>query len=175
MWKLALRNVTRQKVRTGMTVGAIAAGVISLILAAGFVADIFVQLRESTIHSQLGHIQVYKKGFFEFGTQSPSKYLIEGIAELKQKIQRIAAADDVMARLSFSGLLNNGRADIAIFGEGVEASKEEKLGTYLRMTEGRPLKDSDDFGIMLGEGVAQSQKLAPGDRVTLLINNKDGS
>jgi putative ABC transport system permease protein len=175
MWKLALRNVMRQKVRSAMTLGAIAAGVVSLILAAGFVADIFVQLRESTIHSQLGHIQVYRKGFFEFGTQSPSKYIIDEPEKLKQTIERSAGVQDVMARLSFSGLLSNGRADIGIFGEGVEPSKEERLGTYLNMIHGRALKDSDDFGIVLGEGVAQSQKLKPGDRITLLINNKDGS
>jgi len=175
MWKLALRNVMRQKVRTAMTLGAIAAGVVSLILAAGFVADIFVQLRESTIHSQLGHIQVYRKGFFEFGTQSPSKYIIDEPEKLKRSIERSAGVQDVMARLSFSGLLSNGRADIAVFGEGVEPAKEERLGTYLNMIHGRALRDSDDFGIVLGEGVAQSQKLKPGDRVTLLINNRDGS
>jgi len=175
MWKLALRNVTRQKIRSGMTVGAIAAGVISLILASGFVADIFVQLRETTIHSQLGHMQIYREGFFQFGTQAPSKYLISDPEPIKQGILKNSAVQDVMARLNFSGLMNNGRSDLAIIGEGVEPSKEEKLGTYLTMVSGRVLKDTDQFGIVVGEGVAQSQKIAPGDRVTLLINNKDGS
>lgn len=165
----------RQKVRTAMTIGAIAAGVVSLVLAAGFVADIFVQLRESTIHSQLGHIQVYRKGFFEFGTQSPAKYLIENPDALKQRIVGIAGAQDAMARLRFSGLLNNGRADLAIVGEGVEPAGEQRLGTYLELVQGRALGDSDTFGIVLGEGVASSQKLAPGDHVTLLINTPDGA
>jgi putative ABC transport system permease protein len=71
--------------------------------------------------------------------------------------------------------MNNGRSDLAIVGEGIEPAKEERLGTYVTLIAGRQLKDSDQFGIVVGEGVAQSQKLAPGDRVTLLINNRDGS
>jgi putative ABC transport system permease protein len=175
MWKLALRNVSRQKMRSAMTMGAIAAGVISLVLAGGFVADIFVQLREFTIHSQLGHLQVYKKGYYQFGTQAPSKYVIEEPEPLRSRLQAHPAVQDVMARLVFSGLMNNGRSDLAIVGEGIEPAREEKLGTYLTLVAGRHLKDSDAFGIVVGEGVAQSQKLTPGDRVTLLINNRDGS
>jgi len=71
--------------------------------------------------------------------------------------------------------VNNGRSDLAVIGEGVEPSKEEKLGTYLTTVSGRVLKDSDKFGIMVGEGVALSQKLEPGDQVTLVINTRDGS
>lgn len=158
-----------------MTVGAIAAGVISLVLAGGFVADIFVQLREFTIYSQLGHMQIYKAGYYQYGTQAPSKYIFEDPEPLKAQIGKDPAVLDVMARLNFSGLLSNGRSDLAIIGEGVEPAKEQRLGKYLKMVAGRQLEDKDQFGIVVGEGVAQSQKLAPGDRVTLLTNNKDGS
>ncbi|MCC6531312.1 MAG: ABC transporter permease [Burkholderiales bacterium] len=175
MWKLALRNVSRQKLRTAMTVGAIAAGVVSLVLAGGFVADIFVQLREFTIHSQLGHMQVYKEGYYQYGTQAPAKYVIDDPEPVKAALLKNPQVNDVMARLNFSGLMSNGRSDLAIIGEGVEPNKEQKLGTYLSIIAGRHLTDDDQFGIVLGEGVAQSQKLSPGERVTLLMNNKDGS
>ena len=58
--KLALRNMLRQKVRSGMTLAAIVFGVTGLILAGGFVQDIFIQLGEAIIHSQTGHIQIFK-------------------------------------------------------------------------------------------------------------------
>ena len=61
MFKLALRNVFRQKAHTAMTVMAIMSGVIGLTLVGGWVNDIFAQLGEALIHSQSGHIQVYKK------------------------------------------------------------------------------------------------------------------
>src|SRR6476646_4579626 len=59
MLKLAMRNMARQRARTAITLAGIALGVASLVLCGGFVADILLQLRERTIHSQLGHLQVY--------------------------------------------------------------------------------------------------------------------
>ncbi len=65
MLKIALRNIVRQRARTALTLAAIALGVASLVLSGGFVADILLQLREATIRSQLGHLQIYKQGQFE--------------------------------------------------------------------------------------------------------------
>jgi putative ABC transport system permease protein len=175
MWKLVLRNVMRQRMRTAMTVGAIAAGVVSLVLSGGFVSDIFIQLAEFTIRSQLGHIQIYKEGYYAFGSQMPSKYLIEDPAPIIRALSTRPEIEQTMGRLNFFGLLNKGKADLAIVGEGIEPDKENKLGTYLTMVAGRQLKNEDRFGIVVGEGVAQSQQLKPGDQVTLVVNTTDGS
>ena len=86
MWKLALRNVLRQKARTGMTLLAIIAGVLGLILSGGFVHDIFTQLGEVLIHSQSGHMQVARSGYFEHGARSPEKYLIDDPEALRKEI-----------------------------------------------------------------------------------------
>lgn len=175
MFTLAIRNVFRHKMRSALTLAAISFGVIGLILSGGFVEDIFVQLGEQTIHSQLGHLQVAKRGFFAFGTRDPYEYQITDAEPLRQLIQGHANVDDVMLRLNFSGLANNGKADLPIIGEGIEPAKEARLGTYVQIIAGRQLKDSDVYGAILGEGVAQSLKLRPGDPVTLLLNTKEGA
>ena len=56
LWAFALRNVFRQRARSAGTLAAISLGVAGLILAGGFVQDVFVQLGEAVIHSQSGHI-----------------------------------------------------------------------------------------------------------------------
>lgn len=175
LFTLALRNVLRQKVRTAMTLTAIAFGVAGLILSGGFIKDIFVQLGEAIIHSQTGHIQIFEKDFLDKGSRKPEKYLIADPAEVARQIATIDAVEEVSARLNFTGLLNNGRRDLAIIGEGIEAEKETRLGTYLSITEGRQLKDSDSFGLLAGQGVAHSLGLKPGDHVTLVLNTADGA
>lgn len=175
MFKLAFRNVFRQKSHSAMTVVAIAGGVAGLILAGGWVNDIFVQLSEALIHSQSGHLQVYKKGYFAAGTRAPEKFLISRPGIEKQRISTEAGVADVMARLNFSGLLNNGRSDLPVVGEGVEADKEATLGSSVSIVSGRQLDDRDAFGIVLGHGVAQGLKLEPGDQVTLLVNTLEGA
>ena len=175
MVKLALRNIVRQKTHTAMTLAAIVFGVAGLILAGGWVNDIFVQLAEALIHSQSGHAQVYKAGFYDAGSRSPEKYLIADPESIKQRITGVSGVSHAMARLNFSGLLNNGRTDLPIIGEGVEPDKEAKLGTSVSFTAGRQLSDKDTFGMTVGLGVAQRFKLKPGDHVTLLANTLEGA
>lgn len=63
MLRLAFRNIFRQKSHTAMTLAAIVSGVVALVLAGGWVNDIFVTLSEALIHSRSGHLQVYREGF----------------------------------------------------------------------------------------------------------------
>ncbi|PKO56496.1 MAG: ABC transporter permease, partial [Betaproteobacteria bacterium HGW-Betaproteobacteria-21] len=174
-FKLALRNIFRQKIRTAMTLAAIIFGVCGLILSGGFVQDIFVQLGEAIIHSQTGHVQVFRKDFLEKGTRQPDKFLIENPIPLAERISAIDGVKDVSARLSFSGMLNNGRRDLGIVGEGIEPEKEAELGTFVSITAGRQLTNGDTFGMVVGQGVAHSLNLKPGDQVTLVMNTSEGA
>jgi putative ABC transport system permease protein len=175
MFKLALRSVFRQKAHTAMTLAAILGGVAGLILAGGWVNDVFVTLSEALIHSQSGHLQIYKKGFFAEGTRAPERYLIADPEAVKQRIAAQTSVENVMARLNFSGLLSNGRSDLPIIGEGVEPAQEARLGSSVSIIAGRQLEDNDTFGMLLGQGVAQVLKLKPGDNVTLLANTLEGA
>jgi putative ABC transport system permease protein len=175
MIKLALRNTVRQKARTAMTLAAVVIGVAGLILSGGFVADVFAQLAEAVIRSQSGHLQIASKGFFTRGSRAPEKYLIKDTEAIVRLAQSLPDVDDVMARMHFAGLINNGRTDLAIFGEGVQPDKEARLGTYIRILAGRQLTANDEFGILVGEGVAKSLGLSPGDAVTLLLNTAEGA
>ncbi|MCC6917087.1 ABC transporter permease [Nitrosomonas sp.] len=175
MFKLALRNILRQKIHTLMTLAAVITGVAGIVLAGGWVQDIYVQLGEALIHSQSGHLQVYRQGYFAAGSRSPEKFLINAPDTIRQRIASEAGVEQVMARLNFSGLLNNGKSDLPIIGEGVEPQLETSLGSSVRITAGRQLNDSDTFGILLGKGVAQALQLKPGDPVTLLVNTLDGA
>lgn len=171
----ALRNVFRQRARSAGTLAAIALGVAGLILAGGFVQDIFFQLGEAVIHSQSGHIQVAKKGYREGRVRAPEAFFIDRPDELKRMIGEAPGVQLTLERLGFAGVINNGRRDLGIIGEGVEPSAEEKLGTYLRYIEGRPLRDGDLDGIVMGQGVARSLGLKPGDRVNLVISLAQGA
>ena len=175
MFKLALRYIFRQKVRSGLILSTIIFGVASLMFSGGFIEDIFVQLREATIHSQLGHIQVYKAGYSTVGRRDPYQYLIADSGKIGRELEQVPQVKEVMVRLNFSGLANNGRADLPIIGEGIEPDKEGRLGSALTVLEGRRLTDGDTYGIVLGQGVAQSLQLAPGGLVTLLATTPDGA
>lgn len=175
MFLLAFRSIFRYRLRTGLTLSAIIFGVAGLILAGGFVEDVFIQLQEATIHSQLGHIQIYRTGYSDFGRRDPYQYLINNPDKLVDAVTDLPQLSDLLLRIKFSGLANNGRADLPIIGEGVEPDKEARLGTALTVTSGRQLTSEDSYGIMLGHGVAQALRMKPGGFVTLLVTTTDGA
>jgi putative ABC transport system permease protein len=175
MWKLAARNLIRHKTRTALTLGAIALGMVGLILSGGFVEDIFIQLREATIHSQLGHLQIYKTGYYTLGRRAPYQYMIPDHEKKISEFRGLPHIVDVMPRVNFSGLLSNGRTSYPIIGEGVDPEKETKLSKFIIIKEGRQLEPNEPYGILLGEGVATALKLRPGDHAALLLNTPEGA
>lgn len=175
MFKLAFRNIFRNRLRTGLTLAAIISGVAAIIISGGFVEDVFVQLRESTIHSRLGHAQIYRAGYLDYGQREPAHYLIEQPQPLVEQVRAIPHVKEVMTRVNFSGLANNGRADLPIIGEGVEAGKEARLGTAMSFIAGHTLQDDDPFGVIVGEGVAAALQLKPGSPLNLTVTTPDGA
>jgi len=158
-----------------LTLSAIIFGVMGLILTGGFIEDIFIQLQEATIHSQLGHLQVYRAGYTKFGKRDPYQYMIDEPKQVYDRIIDLPHVSDVLQRVNFNGLANNGRADLNIIGEGVEPDKEVHLGTVMSIISGRQLTSKDTYGVMLGQGVAQALQLKPDDYLTLLVSTTDGA
>ncbi len=175
MWALAFRNLFRNHVRTLLTLSAIVLGVVGLILSGGFIEDIFLQLREATIHSQLGHLQISMQGFSAAGQRDPYHYLVDPPAKLLEPLNGLSKVKQTLFRINFSGLANNGHADLPIIGDGVEPDKEASLGSALIIKEGRQLKDTDRNGILIGKGVAHALKLKPGNSMTVLTHTPDGA
>lgn len=175
MFKLAFRNIFRNRLRTALTLAAIITGVVAIITSGGFVEDVFVQLREATIHSRIGHVQIFRRGYTEYGRREPSRYMIAQPKAVADAVQSIPHVQAVMIRVNFSGLANNSRADLPIIGEGVEPGKEARLGTATTIVAGRPLQDTDSFGAVIGEGVAAALHLRPGSFVTLMVSTSEGA
>jgi putative ABC transport system permease protein len=175
MFKLGLRNILRQRTRAGLTLAAIALGVASLVLSGGFVEDILLQLREATIRSQLGHLQVFKRGYSASGGHQSFDFLIEHRDEIEHLVDTLPGVVARAERLSFSGLISNGRGELPILGEGVEPEREAGIGSAISMLAGRQLTSEDEFGIMVGEGLSSAFKLRVGDSVNLLLNTREGA
>jgi putative ABC transport system permease protein len=173
--QFALRNLGRHRSRTVMTLGSIAFGVAALILSAGFVADVYLQLGESLIRSGSAHIQVGVRGFFDQGARRPEAFMIKDAQALKAQIAKDPAVQDTMARIAFAGLLNNGKADTPILAEGIEPAAEARLGSSMRYVAGRALAAGDHHGIALGSALASAMNLKVGDSVILIASSGEGA
>ena len=71
---LSLRNIFRNARRTTITVFSIVVGFAAMACFGGFIEFSFEGLRENTIRTQLGHLQIYAEGYWRSGcrTWNPS-------------------------------------------------------------------------------------------------------
>ena len=175
LFKLAAQNVLRQRGRSATALIAIALGVASLIVAGGFIHDVYIQMGESIIHSQYGHLQIYRRGYVQHGTQHPTDYLIDDPDAVIQRIQALPRVAIVLPRLHFTGLANAGGADWGIVGEGIEPKLENQLGTYVQLVSGRLLREDDRDAVIVGDGVAKALRLSSGQPITLSISTRAGA
>ena len=173
--KLAIRNVFRNRRRTLITLAAMGFGAAAIIVFGGFVNSIYTGVRESTIRSQIGHIQLYRAGFSEKGNLAPFDYLIRDYAALRAELMKIEHVKTVTARLSFSGLVSTGDTTTSFVGAGVDPEGETDLSTLAVIVEGKDLTSRDPRGIILGVGLARGFGVRPGDDLTLLTSTQSGS
>ena len=175
--KIAFLNVLRNTRRTTITVLAIVFGSVSLIVFGGFVESMYEGLKESRIRSSLGHMQVFKKGFEEFGSSDPEKYMLpqETVSKIFEIVESQPEVEIVTPRINFSGLLSNGRTSVGILGLGVDADKEGIMNSSVTILAGQDLFPDDLESALIGEGLAKSIDAKAGDWLTLLASTTDGA
>src|SRR3569832_2687048 len=138
MLNLALRKQKRHKGRTALSLAAVGFCVVSVVLSGGFIEDVFFQLKENTIHSRLGQMQVYGAGHYEFGRREPFEHMVRQPADLSARIAALPQVSEVMQRLQISGLLNYGRrGEAPVMAEGVAPDKAARLGRADALIAGR--------------------------------------
>jgi putative ABC transport system permease protein len=173
--KLAIRNVFRNRRRTLITLAAMGFGAAAIIVFGGFVNAIYWGVRESTIRSQVGHIQLYRKGYSEKGNLAPYDYLIRDYAALRAELLKIEHVKTVTARLGFSGLVSTGDTTTSFVGTGVQPEGETDLSSLSVIVDGKDLTSRDPRAVILGIGLARAFGVKLGDDLTLLTTTKSGS
>jgi putative ABC transport system permease protein len=173
--KLAIRNVFRNRRRTLITLAAMAFGVAAIIVFGGFVHSIYWGVRESTIRSQLGHIQLYRAGYAEKGNLAPYDYLITDYPALRAELVKLPHVKAVTARLGFSGLVSTGDTTTSFVGTGVQPEGETDLSSLAVIVDGKELATRDPRGVTLGVGLARAFGVKPGDDLTLLTTTRGGA
>jgi len=169
---LAARNLYRQPRRSALSIGIVCGGVIALLLASGFIHWIFYIMRESTIHSQLGHIQITRPGYLRQGLGDPYAFLLPEAD--KELVSQVEGLRTISPRLAFSGLVSKGDETISFAGEGIDPVREAPINEALTVVSGHDLHDRDSREVLLGEGLAANLGARAGDSVVLLATTAEG-
>ncbi len=171
----ALRNLVRSRRRSLTVLAMTALGSVALVLSGGYVAASFRSLRENTIASGLGHLQIGIPGFRE----DEDRPLSRGLSEV-DAIRATALHDPrvqaVMARIECLGLVSNGEKSVPFLGRAVEPEVEYgRAGFPTQITAGRAVRSTGADEAVLGTGLARALKVTVGGSLTVLSTTVDGA
>lgn len=169
------RHVVRHGRRSLAGATAVLFGTVALILAAGFIQWIFWAMREGTIHSGLGHIQIVRSGYLAHGSADPFRYLLPDNSPDRKLVEATPHVLKLAPRLKFTGLISLGDSTLSFLGRGLDPDREVGAKDAMVIESGKGLSNADPDGILLGEGLAGNLGAKVGDKVVLLVNRRDGS
>jgi putative ABC transport system permease protein len=163
--ELAWRNLLRNSRRSALTVAAVGIGAMAIAIFGGYVGATTKALQTDTVR-QVGHLQIQRKGYIDFGRGNPALYAIRDYAGLVAKIK----ADPELAPmlvvvtplLQIQGIAGNfsGGTSSNFLGQGWEVADRRTMlewdGHGLRMPPGasRLREDQPESGV-IGHGLAQ--------------------
>ncbi|HUX65351.1 ABC transporter permease [Sulfuricella sp.] len=171
---IAARNLARNRRRALTALLTVAVGVTSLVLADGFIQWIFWAMREGTIQSQLGHIQVMRPGYLSAGAANPYAYVLPENSPERKAVEATPGVKLAAPRLAVTGLISHGETTVSFVADGVDPQKEAELSKALRIVEGRNLSGATAKEVILGHGLARNLDVRPGATVALLANAAGG-
>jgi putative ABC transport system permease protein len=177
---LALRNLARNRRRTGLSLLIVAAGAVALLMTAGFIRFSFDGLRNSVIHGGLGHLEVVLRddvGGIDAATDRTSPPRLEDWQEVRATVEASPYVMGATGAIPLHGLATRGDRTIAFVGAALEPDREARMGLVLRQRGGQPLPVSSpeegEDEVLLGRGLAKLLGVEVGGSVTLTALTAD--
>jgi len=185
-FKIALRNLVKNRRRSIITSFAIAFGFAGVNLFGGFTEYMYTGNREAAIFvNSRGHLTIFKKGFLEKGQLDPASYLLtpeemDAIEEICRQTPHVIL---VTPQLRISGLVTNGKVSTIFIAQGIVPSSDDMLLSRITVAEmeaiqgkfkGRALQDDKMHGVAMSRGLAHLLDLKVGSNAVAFSSTVDG-
>ncbi len=171
LFKIAWRNLWRNKRRTLIVLTSVIVGVIIILLNDGLGIGFIKQMLEIQINTSVAHIQIHNKSFLDDRVLSNS---IKNPNYVDSILQKTDFVKHYSKRLINFGMLSSAANSSGIVLYGIEPEKEKQLtiihssiikGTYL---SGKPNE------IIIGKKLAERLEVELGDKLVAISSNIDG-
>ena len=164
-FKLAWRNIWRNKRRTLLTASSIFLAIFLSLLVRSLQTGWFDNLIAISIQSYTGHIQIHKKGYWDDRDINNSMPFNDSLTATIRSVKNV---DKTVPRLEYFALSSYGKQTKAVMIAGTDPEKEDALTRLSRkVIKGRYL-DKNGNGILVSGGLASFLGITTGDTLVLL-------
>ena len=180
LWNLAKKNLSRSRIRTSISIIAIAFAIFAVVFARGLINGVLESFFENHIHYKAGHIRVIDEEYKLKERLLSLNYTLDGFngkgySEMSEKIKSVEGVEQVVPRLKFGAMVSLEDELIGMMGWGVD-SLEEKIfiGIDKNITEGRMVQEGNKE-VVMGAGLLEKIGREVGEKVTILYTTPFGS
>jgi ABC-type lipoprotein release transport system permease subunit len=172
LWKLAWRNLWKNRTRTIIVGTAIVFSYALLLIEVGIMDDLFSKMQEDAATGAGGQVLVHGDQWWDNRT---SDILIDQPREVRAKLEAIEGVETIIPRVIISGLASSSRGNEPINLRGIELAGETALEDPTEDLErGRFFSDKFDHPIVLSEKLVDKLGVELGDKVVLTATDPGG-
>ena len=172
IFKMAWRNIWRNKRRTIILLCAVSIGLIGMLFISGFMNGWMTQMLNNAVRQKSGHVAIMAKGFY-------SNPVVENhftvTDKIKQAVENSPEVTGWTTQIVLNGLVNN--ADKSRFGTiiGADTKREPEVFYPARsIVEGRWLNPDDRYGIVVGHKLLETYNTKLGRKIVLMTQQFKG-
>src|ERR1051325_6164521 len=173
-FKLAFRNLGRNKSRSLLSALAVGIGMALLLLMASVLEGEMSGALQNTIRLQSGHLQIRPANYQEGKVSLKWEDLIENPDQLVQKLKTMSQVTVATPRFIASSILTVGDESKGVQILGIEPDSAANQPFRQGMLTGEFLKADDREGILIGNVLADKLQLKVNDKVNLLVTTSNG-
>ena len=173
-FKLAFRNLGRNKSRSLLSALAVAVGMALLLLMVSVLEGEMTGALQNTIRLQSGHLQIRPASFDEGKISLKWEDLIENPDQVAQQIKSLPQVTVATPRLIASSILTVREESKGVQILGIDPDSAANQPFRDGMLSGEFIKADDREGILVGNTLADKLNLNVNDKVNLLVTTSNG-
>lgn len=165
LFKLAWRNIWRNKRRTIITLTSIMLAVFLSNFMISLNEGIFGNMLDNMTRAFLGHVQVHQNGYWDDQTLDNAFVADDDLADLMLATDHVVAVTPRIQSFGLASFETQTRASQVV---GVDPEKESQLMNLEKHLHAGRVISKDDGGILLGHKLASFLKAEVGDTIVIL-------
>jgi putative ABC transport system permease protein len=169
MWKLAIKNLKRNKKRSFLTILSVFSAALIVGLAQGWISGLMDFYVDMFIKNQTGLVRIANDEFIKRERFMPVEENIHDADILVEEIKKIPGVTTVEPRVRFGILLSNGDNTIESLGVGMNLA-ENRYKLKEKMVEG----SLGSSGIYIGQGLAKRLGIKQGQELLIASKTAEG-
>jgi len=170
-WKLAWRNIFRNKRRTIIASVAIGIGLASLIYTDALIIGMKESLIRSTTASFLGEAQIHREGY---RLSREAELTIDAPGRVLAQLEKDPYVAHFAPRTQAFGMLTSPANVNSVLLVGVDPLKEKHLSQFDDALEKGAWLQPDGHGLVIGSKMAETLEVGLGDRVVMTVAQVEG-